>query len=164
MSKLSFENNIFLPIGINIKGRKILLIGGGKVAFHKAFLLKRFTEKAIIVSPNFDERFRFLPFLLKEKEYEPSDLEGAFLVYICTEKTDLNKKIKAECEKRGILASVCDNPDLCDFISPAIYKNENLTISVLSNSKDARQSIAVRDQIESAVDRAVIDINYKKND
>ncbi|GAB6012477.1 precorrin-2 dehydrogenase/sirohydrochlorin ferrochelatase family protein [Viscerimonas tarda] len=143
------ENRNFLPISINITGKRILIIGGGKVGYHKASILNRFTDKAVIVSPDFHEGFGSLPFEQIRKEYDKSDLRGAFLVYICTENEQLNAEIKAECESLGILASVCDNPQLCDFISPAIYKDDNFTVAVSSNARDVRQAIHIRNQVES---------------
>ncbi|MDR3339612.1 MAG: bifunctional precorrin-2 dehydrogenase/sirohydrochlorin ferrochelatase [Candidatus Symbiothrix sp.] len=137
----------FLPISIDITDKKILIVGGGKVAFHKAGILSRFTDKATVVSPHFHEGFTTLPFVLVKKKYESADLDGALLVYICTGDKALNRQIKTDCEKWGILASVCDNPALCDFVSPAVYKEDNVTIAVSSNAENVRQSIAIRNQI-----------------
>lgn len=153
------EDLLFLPISINITHKRIVLIGGGKVAYHKATILNRFVNEAIIISPEFHEGFESLPFTLIEKRYEPSDLQGAFLVYVCTENESLNAEIKNECEKRGILTSVCDNPILCDFVSPAIYKNNNVTIAVSSNAKDVYQSIRIRNQIQELAEKSEIDIH-----
>ncbi|MDR0866546.1 MAG: bifunctional precorrin-2 dehydrogenase/sirohydrochlorin ferrochelatase [Candidatus Symbiothrix sp.] len=139
----------FLPISINITNKKIVIIGGGKVAFHKATILNRFTSEATIVAPEFYPGFEKLPFQLLPKEYEAGDLNGAFLVYICTGNEVLNAEIKTECSVRGILASVCDNPLLCDFISPAIHKEENMTIAVSSNAQNVRQAIDVRNQLQA---------------
>ena len=104
------EDLLFLPISINITGKKILLIGGGNVGYHKASILYRFTDKATIIAPEFHKGFNNLPFTLVQKRYSTEDLEGAFLVYICTENKELNHTIKKECEERSILASVCDDP------------------------------------------------------
>ena len=145
------EETVFLPVSVNITGRKILIIGGGKVGFHKATILSRFTVNAIIISPEFHEGFASLPFTLIKKRYAQSDLEGAFLVYICTENEQLNRQIKEDARALGILASVCDNPSLCDFVSPAIFSEGHITISVASNAKDVRRSIAIRDRIGKLV-------------
>jgi siroheme synthase-like protein len=155
MNKKSLQ---FLPISINITQKKIVIIGGGKVAFHKATILSRFTSEATVVAPEFHPEFETLPFQLIQKEYETNDLEGAFLVYICTGNEALNAKIKTECEKRNLLASVCDNPLLCDFVSPAIYKEENMTIAVSSNAQNVRQSIAVRNQIRNLFENQLLEI------
>ncbi|MDR1121965.1 MAG: bifunctional precorrin-2 dehydrogenase/sirohydrochlorin ferrochelatase [Dysgonamonadaceae bacterium] len=148
----------FLPISINIAGKKILLIGGGNVAFHKASLLLRYTNDVTVIAPEFHAGFDALPFRLIKKKYEPDDLNGAFLVYLCTENEELNVKIKSACENRKILTSVCDNPQLCDFVSPAIYKEDYVSIAVSSNAQNVRQSIAVRDQIQKLAADGVLQI------
>jgi siroheme synthase (precorrin-2 oxidase/ferrochelatase) len=133
----------FLPININISGKRILIIGGGRVGLHKATILSRFTQEATIISPTFHEGFRQSPFTLVRKKYEPTDLEGAFMVYICTENEELNRRIKQDAELRHVLASVCDNPTLCDFTSPAIFRKGELTVAVASNAKDVRRSMRI---------------------
>ncbi|MDR0697844.1 MAG: bifunctional precorrin-2 dehydrogenase/sirohydrochlorin ferrochelatase [Tannerella sp.] len=141
------EDLMFLPVSVNITNKKILIIGGGKVGYHKATILRGFTDNVTVVSPEFQEGFEGLPFTLVKKEYGKEDLEGMFLVYICTENEALNVRVKNDAETLGILASVCDNPELCDFISPAICKNGNVTIAVSSNARNVRRSIAIRDRI-----------------
>jgi len=138
----------FLPININIAGKRILIIGGGRVGLHKASILSRFTDEATVISPKFEEGFSNLPFALVEKEYAEGDLDGAFLVYVCTENHDLNAQIKKDCEARRILCSVCDNPPLCDFTSPAIFKDGDIMVAVSSNAKNVRKSMSIRDVIK----------------
>ena len=137
----------FLPININIEGKRILIIGGGRVGLHKAQILSRFTDSATVISPEFREGFDKLPFKLVKKHYESADLDGAFLIYICTEDAALNRQIKHDAETRGVLASVCDSPSLCDFTSPAIFRRGNLTVAVASDAKDVRRSMRIRDAI-----------------
>lgn len=141
----------FLPISINIEGKKILIIGGGRVGLHKATILHRFTSEATVISPQFKDGFEALPFTLIRKVYEPSDLDGALLVYVCTENAELNEQIKRDAEQRHVLASVCDNPSLCDFTSPAIFKDGDLTIAVASNAKDVHLSMRIRDAIKANI-------------
>ncbi len=117
---------------------------------HKATILRRFTDRAIVVSPNFREGFAELGFTLIAKRYDPHDIDGAFLVYVCTEDHDLNRRVKADAERRGILCSVCDNPALCDFISPAIYQHDGMMVAVTSNARDVKRSIRVRDEIKES--------------
>ena len=142
----------FLPININIENKRLLIIGGGRVGLHKAQILARFTDSATVISPAFKEGFDGLPFTLVRKVYEPEDLDGAFMVYICTEDGKLNRQIKQDAQQRGVLASVCDSPALCDFTSPAIFRKDNLTVSVASDAKDVRRSMQIRDAIAENFD------------
>jgi siroheme synthase-like protein len=148
----------FLPVSLNITGKKIVLIGGGSVAFHKASTLRRFTDAVKVVAPEFHSGFASLPVELAQKAYEPDDLAGAFLAYICTENEALNEAVKNDCAARGILASVCDNPSRCDFISPAIHKDENVTIAVSSSAQSVRQSINIRNQIRALIEEKTVTI------
>ena len=147
-----------MPVSINITGKRILIIGGGKVGYHKATILNRFTDEATVISPEFHEGFASLPFALITKRYGKNDLEGAFLVYVCTENEELNAQVKCDAEKLGILTSVCDNPVLCDFVSPAIYKDDNVTVAVASNARDVYQSIDIRNQIKELAESGVLKI------
>ncbi|MDR3194705.1 MAG: bifunctional precorrin-2 dehydrogenase/sirohydrochlorin ferrochelatase [Tannerella sp.] len=148
----------FLPVSIRIDGRAIVLIGGGRVALHKAAVLSRYTSTAKVVAPEFHPGFDALPFERVRKAYEPSDLDGAFLVYICTGRRELNAAVKAECERRQLLASVCDNPGECDFISPAIHREGHLTVAVSSDARDVRRSIRVRNRIRQLTEKNLLDL------
>ena len=142
----------FLPVNINIENRRILIIGGGRVGLHKAQILARYTDSATVVSPAFRDGFDALPFTLVRKEYVPQDLDGAFMVYICTENSELNRQIKQDARQRGVLASVCDCPELCDFTSPAIFRKNNMTVAVASDARDVRRSMRIRDAIAENFD------------
>lgn len=148
----------FLPVSIDISGRRILIIGGGKVGYHKSLILNRYTDEATVISKTFHEGFEKLPFKRIQKAYEPEDLKGAWLVYICTENHELNARIKQDAGRYHVLASVCDNPALCDFVSPAVYKEGDLTIAVGSNAKDVHRSIRVRDAISRAIEKGLLDV------
>jgi siroheme synthase-like protein len=148
-----------MPVSLNVADREILVVGGGRLALHKVGLLGRFTRRIVVVAPRFDEGFQLLPCSLRRKTYQADDLEGVFLVYACTDNDELNALVRRDAAARGILASVCDNPRLCDFISPAIYMHENITVSVSSDARDVRRSIRIRDRIRQLVEDGQINIH-----
>ncbi|MCC8153845.1 MAG: bifunctional precorrin-2 dehydrogenase/sirohydrochlorin ferrochelatase [Tannerellaceae bacterium] len=145
-------------MNLNIRNRSILLIGGGKVAVHKAQILFRFTDNITVLSPDLDEKFSLLPFQYIQKRYEPGDIRGFQLIYICTDNHELNRGIKEEAEQQGSLASVCDAPALCDFTSPAIYRKENLTISVATDARDVQRSIRIRNRIQELIEQGMLNL------
>ena len=146
------ESLNYLPVLINIRDANILLVGGGKVATHKAQIIRRFTSRATVVAPEITEELRELPFTLMRKEFEECDLDGVNLLFVCTGNHQLNRDIKQFASKRGILTSVCDDPDECDFISPAIYRKGNITIAVGSDAKEVKRSIRIRDRIKGLIE------------
>ena len=153
------EDLQFLPISLNVTNKKILLVGGGKVATHKGGIMARFVSNVTVISPDFTDEIRQLPFTFIEKEYEKRDLQGFFLVYVCTGDHDLNSRIKADAEELDILTSVCDAPMMCDFVSPAIHKEGHVTISVASNAQNVYQSVSIRNQITQLITDGLLKID-----
>lgn len=149
----------YLPITIKIVSTNILIVGGGKVATHKAQILARFTDHATVVAPETTEELRALPFQVIEKEFEPSDLDGIQLLFVCTGNHDLNHEIKQLASQRHILASVCDDPEQCDFISPAIFRSDNITIAVGSDARDVKRSIRIRNRIKELIENGTLQID-----
>ncbi|HZL12035.1 MAG TPA: bifunctional precorrin-2 dehydrogenase/sirohydrochlorin ferrochelatase [Prolixibacteraceae bacterium] len=141
------QNHIFLPISIKLTNKKILVIGGGRIASHKINFLEQFTKNISVVALEVCDNIKAKGYSFKEKSYEKSDIEGAFLVYACSNIRELNHQIKLDAENLGILTNVVDNPGLCDFVSPAIYKRSHITIAVGSNGQEVRRAIAVRNKI-----------------
>lgn len=152
------EDLQFLPVSINVTNKKILLIGGGKVATHKGTIMARFVHQVTVIAPEFTEEIKQLPFTFIEKKYEKSDLVGFFLVYVCTGDHELNRQIKEDAETLDILTSVCDAPFLCDFVSPAIHKEGNITIAVGSNAQNVYQSVDIRNQIKKLIENGQLHI------
>lgn len=149
----------YLPITIKVVSTNILIVGGGKVATHKAQILARFTDHATVVAPETTEELRALPFQVIEKEFEPSDLDGIQLLFVCTGNHDLNHEIKQLAAQRHILASVCDDPEQCDFISPAIFRSDNITIAVGSDARDVKRSIRIRNRIKELIENGTLQID-----
>lgn len=125
----------------------ILVIGGGRIASHKISFLEQFTRNISVVALEVSDDIKEKGYSFKEKPYEKTDLEGAFLVYACSNNRTLNQQIKLDTETLGILTNVVDNPSLCDFVSPAIHKREHITIAVGSNGQEVCRAIAVRNKI-----------------
>jgi len=142
-----------LPVGLNITGKKIVIIGGGKIALQKMKALSQFTKKIKVVALNIGDEIKKSRCTYQEKAYEPDDLNGAFLVYACTDQKCLNSRIKCDAGKRGILVNAADNRKQCDFISPAVYKKGYMTVAVLSNGRNIKKSVAWRDAIRKLFEK-----------
>lgn len=149
----------YLPVSLNITNQKILLVGGGKVALEKVTSLKRFTSDIHIVTEQADQIIKDAGFPITYKSYEKSDLEGYFIVYACTNIRDKNMEIKKDCEDLNTLVNIVDNPKLCDFISPAIYKHENMTVAVSSNGQEVRRSIKWRNKIKDGIRNGTLELD-----
>lgn len=138
---------VFLPLNIRIDDKKILFVGGGNIAMHKIQTVELYTRNITVVAPEIHDELKSKGFELVCKEYEETDLDGFFLVYAATDNIEVNQRIKRDAAARGIMVNVVDNRELSDFISPAIFKDEEMTIAVSSNGQNVKKAVALRNRI-----------------
>lgn len=138
----------FLPIALDIAGEKILIIGGDRSALKKLEILQRFDAEVEVLAKEVCHEIRQSGITFHEKEYQPEDLQGYLMVYSCTNDENLDRKIVSDGKEAGILINIHDKPDLCRFISPAIYRNGNISVAVSSNGQDVYESIRIRNIIQ----------------
>ncbi|MBV5303621.1 MAG: bifunctional precorrin-2 dehydrogenase/sirohydrochlorin ferrochelatase [Chlorobium sp.] len=143
----------FLPLNIRIDNKKILFVGGGKIALHKIKTVLQYTRNISIISPEIQDELHQMGFEEICKEYETSDLEGFFLVYACTNNIEVNRRIKNDAAAYGIMVNVVDNRELSDFISPAVIKMDEMTIAVSSNGENVKKTVEWRNKLKSIIER-----------
>lgn len=137
----------FLPISINIANRKILVIGGGQSAFKKITILKRFDADVEVLAITICDEIKELGIKYTEASYRKEFLSDYIMLYSCTNNAEVNQQIFADGKEIGVLVNIHDQPDLCEFVSPAIYKHGKLTVAVGSNGEDVFESIRTRNRI-----------------
>lgn len=140
---------MYLPINIKIENKKILIVGGGNVAAHKLLSITKFIDPAqvFVCAKEISEKVRSFGVNCVEQYYCKEQLEGAFLVYACTDDEQVNQQVCDDARSLGILINVADNSSLSDFISPAVYKNEHMSVAVSSQGKEVKKSVAWRNKI-----------------
>jgi len=138
----------FLPISIDISDQKILIIGGGQNALKKILILKRFGAQVEVIAENIIDEIYATNIICFQKSYERSDLNGYLMLYSCTNNEELDRQIAQDGRKAGVLVNIHDNPALCQFVSPAIYQEGNISVAVSSNAENVYESIRIRNQIQ----------------
>jgi len=138
----------FLPISIDISDRKILVIGGGQSAYKKIRILQRFGANIEVVAENITAEVYASGVVCFQKKYEKGDLEGYLMLYSCTNNEELDRQIAHDGREAGVLVNIHDNPSLCQFVSPAIYQEGNISVAVSSNAENVYESIRVRNLLK----------------
>ena len=138
------------PIMLNINNKKCVVVGGGKVALRKAQKLIECDGTVTVISPEFTDGFG--GFNTIQKEYEKTDLDGAFLVTAATDDKALNHKITADAREMKILAYAVDDADASDFILPASKTAGDITVAASTNGKFPFLAKRLRDEISENIE------------
>jgi precorrin-2 dehydrogenase/sirohydrochlorin ferrochelatase len=124
----------YYPVYLDLKGRDVLVVGGGAIAEGKALQLFDAGARVKIVSPDLTESLNRLvkqdAIQYRNGRFAGEDLHGVVLVIIATNDRTTNETVAAAAARRGILFNAVDQPDLCNFITPALITRGDLQISV----------------------------------
>ena len=145
--------NRYYPLFLDIRDRACLVVGGGKVGARKAKGLLAAGARVIVVSPEMDAAIEaLLPderLTLKRRAYLPSDMAGAFLVIGATDHAELNRRIKKDAQAAKALCNVADQPQLCDFILPAVVNQGDLSLAITTAGKSPALAKRLRRQLQA---------------
>jgi len=138
----------FLPISIDVSNSKILIVGGGQSALKKIRILQRSSANLEVVAENIIEEVYATGVVCFRKAYEKKDLQGYLMLYSCTNNEILDNQIAQDGREAGVLVNIHDNPALCQFVSPAIYRDGNISVAVSSNAENVYEAIRLRNLIQ----------------
>ena len=152
----SRTSNLF-SIELNLEGRNVLVVGGGRIALRKVKTLLPTGARITVVAPQFDPEFDALKsgeqvslIVLKNRPYEPLDLRGIFMVFICTDQPAVNAQVSNDARARRILVNnACDYLD-GDFIVPARMDfGENIAVTVSTQGRAPSLAKKLKQKIQS---------------
>lgn len=136
------------PVSYRVRGRRIVVVGGGQEALNKARLAVRTTASVVVVSSRLEADFSGLPAELVERAFCPSDLDGAALVFVTDHGPD-GEAAKAAARERGVPLNVVDVPEECDFYTPSIIDRAPVSIAISSEGDAPVLARLIRARIEA---------------
>ncbi|MSQ07176.1 MAG: bifunctional precorrin-2 dehydrogenase/sirohydrochlorin ferrochelatase [Dehalococcoidia bacterium] len=124
----------YYPVYLNLAGKRCVILGGGMVAEGKVSALLDAGVQLTVISPQASRGIQAAArrgdLEWQQRVYQPGDLQGAALVIAATNVWSVNQEICQEAEGLGILLNVADDPDLCNFIAPALVKRGAVTLAI----------------------------------
>ena len=139
----------YYPIFLDLRGRRVLVVGAGKIALRKTRGLVDAGARVTVVAPHSEPAFESLPVRLVRRKYRASDLNGSALVFAATDDREVNRRIGVAATRRGILANIADAAEECDFILPARVQHGPVEIAIATGGRSPRLSAELRRKLES---------------
>lgn len=145
----------YYPIFADIKGRPVVVVGGGEVAFRKVKSLLDAGASVTVISPeaakgleNLKDRGKI--HIIKRK-YRKGDLKGAFLAVSASDDKEVNNAVYREAEGSNKLVNVVDDPAHCNFIVPSVVDRGSLVIAISTSGKAPFLAKRLRQDLEKHI-------------
>lgn len=124
----------YYPAHMDLVNRPVLVVGGGAVAEGKSVQLLEAGARVRIVSPDLTPELLRLAnerrIEHRLKSFDAGDIDGVMLVIGATNNRAINEVVAAAARARGVLCNIVDDPELCDFITPALVVRGELQIGI----------------------------------
>ena len=141
-----------LPIFLKLEGRPGLLVGAGTIALEKASSLLKAGVQLCVVAPEARPEIRALAADGRlewiERAFDPTDLDGNFIVIAATNVPEVNAAVYRGCVERGIVCNSVDDIPNCDFFFGSVVTRGDLQIAIST----AGESPAVAQRLRREID------------
>ena len=153
---------MWFPLFINLENKKILVIGGGKIAAKKIRKILEYGADITVVTEDVAEKGLLQLENIKIEsnrkiENDKSKIEklvkGYFLVIAATDDEELNENMARICDSNGILINNVSSKIKMNSMFGGIVKNDEFQIAVSTGGKNCKRSRAMKSEIQKILDK-----------
>lgn len=123
----------YYPIMLKMKGKRAVVVGGGKIAERKIKGLLDAGADILVISPEVTDKILRLAtdktIKWEQKSFEPADIKGAFLVITAVNERAVNQSVQDSITDQQLFCRSDDQGE-GNFIQPSLFRQGKLTIAV----------------------------------
>ncbi|GAA1977685.1 uroporphyrinogen-III C-methyltransferase [Amycolatopsis minnesotensis] len=153
------EDDQHYLVGLDLAGRRVVVVGGGTVAQRRVPRLLGAGAVVEVISPSCTPSVQAMAdageLSWVPREYADGDLADAWYALACTADPEVNAAVCAEAERARIFCVRADSGIDGSAVTAAVGRHDGLLVGVLSGGHPLR-SAAVRDRIVEALHTGAI--------
>ena len=144
----------FFPLFMKLRGRLVVIVGGGEIATRKVQRLLCTGAHLTVVALRVSDQIHLLAkqnkLVLIERAFEDNDIVGATLVVATTDDPEINQKIIKSCQVHDIHVNSADGTD-GDIIFPSLIQRDSIQIAVSTGGSSPTLTRLLRGYLENCV-------------
>jgi siroheme synthase-like protein len=141
----------FLPVAIDVRTRRCVVVGGGSVGARKAATLVRAGADVVVVAPEVSKELarKAASGALRwvDEEFTPGHVAGAFLVVMATDDDALNAAGAGLAAEQGALVCDASSSRRSSLIFGALLEEDGVTVAAFTDGRSPRRAKSKRDEI-----------------
>jgi uroporphyrin-III C-methyltransferase / precorrin-2 dehydrogenase / sirohydrochlorin ferrochelatase len=152
----------YFPIFVDLKDRKVIVVGGGEEALRKVRLLLKTKARILVVAPLLHDELAAEPRVeWLATQFSPKQLDGTALVYAA--EPAINEVVSAEARARGIPVNVIDVAEISTFLTPSIVDRDPVVIAIGTEGTAPVLGQGIRARLDAELPQALGDLATKAN-
>jgi siroheme synthase-like protein len=147
-----------LPLVVDLAGRRVVVLGAGRVSKQKVALLLAAGAKVTIITKEVVVALADDVDELILRPYQRGDLAGAFLVVSATGSSEVNDLVVAEAREHHILLNVVDDATRSNFFFTAVHRDGDVVVSVSTEGSSPALAQWVRNLVAKTLPKNLADV------
>ncbi len=151
------------PVGLVVKGRRCLVVGGGRVAARKISGLLACGAAVTVVAPEVHVAIAELsdsgviaaidesPLEVHIRPYASGEAADYVLVISATGDPAVDETVRLDAQSAGVWVNVADDPSRCSFVLPAVARDGAVSIAVSTAGASPALAGWLRDLVAAAL-------------
>lgn len=139
------------PVFLNLTDKKILIVGGNKVALQKVRKMEDYCSDIIVIAPQIIPEIKERKCQCLERQFHEEDLNGISLVIVTTDDNDFNHQVSLICKAHHLLVNVEDDTPYCSFSMPTSFHQGDLSFGISSGGYAPMMAICLKEKIEAVL-------------
>ena len=123
-----------LPANLLVRGRRVVVVGAGRIAARKIEPLLDLGAEVHVIAPAVGTEVRAWAdqgrCSLAEREFEPGDLDGAWLAFTATDDPAVNAAVHRAGEAARVWVNSADDPANCSFTMMSVVRRSDLVVAI----------------------------------
>ena len=159
------QSTPLFPLFADLRGRVVLVVGGGVVARRKIEVLLEAGADVLVVAlqlvPELDDWVRLGRVQHRATTFDPAQLEGVWLVIAASGDAVVNRAVAKAAAARGIFANVVDDAALSSVHVPARVRRGRLQVAISSSGAAPVLARRLRERLDAELDdslEALVDL------
>jgi siroheme synthase-like protein len=122
------------PVNLLVRGRKVVVVGAGRIAARKIEPLLDLGAAVVVVAPESGEEVRGWAgagrLVLHERAFAAADLDDAWLAVTATDDPATNAAVFAAGEARRVFVNSADDPANCSFTLMSVVRRADVVVAM----------------------------------
>jgi uroporphyrin-III C-methyltransferase / precorrin-2 dehydrogenase / sirohydrochlorin ferrochelatase len=153
-------------LGLRLRGRRVVVVGGGRVAQRRVPMLLAAGAEVMLISPEVTPSLEDLiasgQVHWLAREYARGDLDGAWLVQAATDAAKVNEAVAADAETARIWCVRADDAEASAAWTPAAGQVGETTVGILAGG-DPRRAAGIRDAVVDGLRDATLEARHSRH-
>ena len=144
-----------LPVNLLVRGRRVVVVGGGRIAARKIEPLLELGAEVEVIAPSVGPDVRAWAeegrLAWQERAFTAGDLDGAWLAFTATDDPAVNAAVFAAGEAARVFVNSADDPANCSFTLMSVIRRADLVVTVGTGGRSPALAAHLRRTLSTEV-------------